>query len=93
MHGGVYETHSPSARHWPIEEASKRVISFLGQDGRLAEEIVADGKVQLLRYTNVSWLSEKALNIQSEDGEFSIQTTTKLVRGKRIILATGVVDI
>ena len=66
---------------------------FLGQDGRLAEEIVADGKVQLLRYPNVSWLSEKALNIQSEDGEFSIQTTTKLVRGKRIILATGVVDI
>ncbi|MNR79944.1 NADH dehydrogenase [compost metagenome] len=65
---------------------------FLGQDGRAAADIAADGKEQLLRYPNATWLSAKALNIESEDGTFLIQTDTESVRGKRIILATGVVD-
>lgn len=65
---------------------------FLGQDGRAAADIAADGKEQLLRYPNATWLSAKALNIESEDGAFLIQTDTESVRGKRVILATGVVD-
>ncbi|MFT0546367.1 NAD(P)/FAD-dependent oxidoreductase [Allopusillimonas ginsengisoli] len=65
---------------------------FLGQDGRAAADIAADGKEQLLRYPNATWLSSKALSIKSEEGAFLIQTDTESVRGKRVILATGVVD-
>lgn len=65
---------------------------FLGQDGRAAADIAADGKEQLLRYPNAAWLAAKALNIEGEEGTFLIQTDNELVRGKRVILATGIVD-
>lgn len=65
---------------------------FLGQDGRAAADIAADGKEQLLRYPNAAWASANALNIEKEEGAFLIQTDSELIRGKRVILATGVVD-
>lgn len=65
---------------------------FLGQDGRLAADIAADGRDQLLRYPNVSWLPAKALHVAGKNGAFAIQTETATALGKRIILATGVVD-
>lgn len=71
---------------------ASRSHGFLGQDGRAAADIAADGKEQLLRYPNAAWLSAKALGIEIEEGTFLIQTETESVRGKRIILATGVVD-
>lgn len=65
---------------------------FLGQDGRAAADIAADGKEQLLCYPNATWLAAKALKIEIEESAFLIKTDKELVRGKRVILATGIVD-
>jgi thioredoxin reductase len=65
---------------------------FLGQDGRAAADIVLDGKEQLLRYPNVTWLDGNAEKVTRKDDVFLVHTNKGLVRGKRMILATGVID-
>lgn len=66
---------------------------FLGHDGADPAQIVRDGRAQLLAYPTVTWLDATAVSAQKADGRFAIGLgggTTRL--GKRVILATGVVD-
>ncbi|OPA84660.1 thioredoxin reductase [Pseudomonas fluorescens] len=66
---------------------------FLGQDGQPPEVIAAEGRSQLMEYPTVTWVQDSAQQaLQQADG-FSIHTLCNgAFQGKRLILATGVVD-
>lgn len=66
---------------------------FLGQDGRAPGDIVADARTQLLAYPDAQWL-EGAANHAAQDGDgFVVQVATgQRMHGRRLVLATGVVD-
>ncbi|MDE1995254.1 MAG: NAD(P)/FAD-dependent oxidoreductase [Rhizobiaceae bacterium] len=66
---------------------------FLGQDGRDPAVIVSEARAQLERYPTVQWLNAKVESARQAEGEFAVAIGrgTQL-KGKRLILATGVVD-
>ncbi|HEY4242972.1 MAG TPA: NAD(P)/FAD-dependent oxidoreductase [Kofleriaceae bacterium] len=63
---------------------------FLGQDGRAPSDIHADAKAQLLRYPSVTWLDG---TVSSASPGFSVSLCSgEAFSGRRLILASGVVD-
>jgi thioredoxin reductase len=70
---------------------------FLGQDGREAAAIAADGRAQLLKYPTVRWLEGSAAQaVQHEVQQGSGFRVTlgggRVFDARRLVLATGVVD-
>lgn len=66
---------------------------FLGQDGRNAADIASDGKAQLLAYDNVSWVDGSASDAVTRDDGFVVTVGAgEKYHGKRLVLATGVID-
>lgn len=69
---------------------------FLTQDGRPPGEIAADGKAQLLQYPTVQWRDGSALQahaLHGVSGGFGLTLADGAqVQGRRLILASGVVD-
>ncbi len=66
---------------------------FLGQDGRPPAAIAADGRQQLLAYPNVRWLEGNATEAHKQDDLFQVSIDShQSVQGKRVVLASGVVD-
>jgi thioredoxin reductase len=68
---------------------------FLGQDRRPPGDIAADARQQLLAYPNVRWVETTASAAEKlpHGAGFSVTTPTETLRGKRLVLATGVVDV
>ncbi|UII73816.1 NAD(P)/FAD-dependent oxidoreductase [Pseudomonas sp. HN11] len=63
---------------------------FLGQDGQAPEMIAAEGRAQLMEYPTVTWVQDRV--VQAEG--FRVRTEHNgTFEGKRLILATGVVDV
>lgn len=66
---------------------------FLGQDGREAAAIAADGKAQLMKYPTVQWLEGAATQAAALDEGFDVATADGAsFRARRLVLATGMVD-
>lgn len=66
---------------------------FLGQDGRAPDAIAADGRRQLLAYPNVRWRDGRATRAQADPDGFALDIDEQsTVHGRRLVLATGVVD-
>lgn len=66
---------------------------FLGQDGREAAAITGDGKAQLLAYDTVSWVDDTALSAAPSGSGFVVTPASGAPYfGRRLVLATGVVD-
>jgi thioredoxin reductase len=66
---------------------------FLGQDGEAPHDILAKARRQLLAYPTASILDSAATAATRGDEGFSVATDgAPQVTGKRLILATGVVD-
>lgn len=66
---------------------------FLGQDGRPPQEIVADGRAQLLTYPTVQWRDDTATRASRTDDGFAVSIETGAIfHAKRLILAIGVID-
>lgn len=66
---------------------------FLGQDGREAAAIVADGKAQLMQYPTVQWREGAATQVAAKEGGFAIAMADGAsFTVQRLVLATGVVD-
>jgi thioredoxin reductase len=66
---------------------------FLGQDGREAAAIAADGRAQLMKYPTVRWVEGAATQAVAQDGGFRITLANgSAFQGQRLVLATGVVD-
>lgn len=68
---------------------------FLTQDGSGTAAIAAEGKAQLLAYATVTWRDGTALQaVASSDGDgFDVTLADgSVVHGRRLVLATGVID-
>ncbi|MGY1921945.1 NAD(P)/FAD-dependent oxidoreductase [Pseudomonas tolaasii] len=66
---------------------------FLGQDGQPPEIIAAEGRGQLMEYPTVTWVHDNVMQAQQQLDGFSVRTLCNgAFQGRRLILATGVVD-
>ena len=65
---------------------------FLGQDGQPPEAIAAKGRSEVLAYPTVTWREALATEARSVSGGFVVRAGSDEHHGKRLILATGVVD-
>ncbi|MFC6338237.1 FAD-binding protein [Pseudomonas sp. CCM 7891] len=66
---------------------------FLGQDGEAPEDIVAQGRAQLMEYPTVTWVHDSAIQARQEQDHFTLRTQHNgEFKSLRVILATGVVD-
>ena len=66
---------------------------FLGQDGVDPAAIHAGAKQQLLAYPTVSWVEGTAIGITGQKDNFRIAIGDgETIAGRRILLATGVID-
>ena len=65
---------------------------FLGQDGRPAAGIVAEGRRQLLAYPNIHWHEGTAIQADRLAEGFGVETGDARYTGNRLVLATGVID-
>ncbi|RFP08596.1 NAD(P)/FAD-dependent oxidoreductase [Duganella sp. BJB475] len=66
---------------------------FLGQDGREAAAIVADGRAQLMKYPTVRWIEGSATQAARTAQGFRVTLDDgSAFNALRLLLATGVVD-
>ncbi|HVK78327.1 MAG TPA: NAD(P)/FAD-dependent oxidoreductase [Kofleriaceae bacterium] len=66
---------------------------FLGQDGRDPVAIAADARAQLLAYPTVTWIDGTVATATAADGGFAVTLASGATHhGRRLVLATGVVD-
>ncbi|MGX9961701.1 NAD(P)/FAD-dependent oxidoreductase [Roseomonas sp. F4] len=67
---------------------------FLGQDGVAPGEIADQARAQLLRYPTVTWAADSATRAAVEAEGFRVELASgAMAQGRRLLLATGVVDI
>jgi thioredoxin reductase len=66
---------------------------FLAQDGRAPGEIIADAREQLMAYDTVEMAGGTAASARKDETGFVVTMGNgELHRGKRLVLATGIVD-
>lgn len=65
---------------------------FLGQDGQPPEAIAAKGRSEVFAYPTVAWREGLASEARAFPGGFAVRAGAEEHQGKRLILATGVVD-
>jgi len=66
---------------------------FLGHDGRDPAAIIAGARAELAAYPTVTWIEELAVDAAASDDGFAVTLASgERHRGKRLILAVGVVD-
>jgi thioredoxin reductase len=65
---------------------------FLGQDGQPPGVIATRGKAEVLAYPTVTWKNALATGATRAPDGFVVRADSDEFRGKRLILATGVVD-
>lgn len=65
---------------------------FLGQDGRPPGVIAATGRAEVLAYPTVTWRESLATEARVLPRGFAVRAGSEEHHGKRLILATGVVD-
>ncbi len=65
---------------------------FLGHDGVDPGIIAARGRSDLLGYATVTWREEEVTSARRDDDAFVVTTRSGETHGRRLILATGVVD-
>jgi thioredoxin reductase len=71
---------------------ARRSHGFLGHDGQTPEAIAAKGRTDVLAYATVTWLEDLATEARPIPGGFAVRTGSEEHQGKRLILATGVID-
>lgn len=66
---------------------------FLTQDGSEAAAIAAQGRAQLLKYPNITWIEGAATSAMARGDGFAVTLASgEAVSGTRLVLATGVAD-
>jgi thioredoxin reductase len=65
---------------------------FLGHDGASPGEIWAKGKAEVLAYPTVEWREGLVTEARGASGRFVVRTASGEQLGRRLIVATGVVD-
>lgn len=77
----------------PRNRFARHSHGFLGQDGRPPAEILSSARAQVLAYPTARLRADEATHAAAEDGAFAVTLASgAVVRGRRLVLATGVVD-
>jgi len=77
----------------PCNRQTPHSHNFLTQDGRTPAEIAALGKEQVLAYSSIAWLDDRAVKAERSSVGFTVETKYgEVIRTKKIILATGIHD-
>lgn len=71
---------------------AKASHGFLGQDGKPPELIASEARAQLLAYPTVHWRDATVEDAQGSINAFRVAAGGASHQGRRLILATGVVD-
>ena len=67
---------------------------FLGQDGKAPAAIIAEARTQLSAYPTVTFIEGEAVSASGASDDFAVELADgAALRGRRLILATGVADI
>lgn len=67
---------------------------FLTRDGTPPDEIAGIAKAQLLAYPNVTWIEGEAAEASGSNDDFTVAVRGgESHRGRRLVLATGIVDL
>lgn len=72
--------------------AASGAHGFLGQDGVDPGLVAARGKKEILAYATVTWREEEVMSARRAADAFVVETRNGEFRGRRLVLATGVVD-
>jgi thioredoxin reductase len=65
---------------------------FLGQDGQDPGAVAAKGRTELLAYPTVTWRDAAVTDARRVPGGFAVRVGADEHRGRRLVIATGVVD-
>jgi thioredoxin reductase len=65
---------------------------FLGQDGQPPAAIAAKGRSEVLAYPTVTWQDARVAEARATTRGFAVRAGGQEHEGKRLILATGVID-
>ncbi len=77
----------------PCNRYTPHSHNFITQDGQTPAAISALAKEQVLKYPTVTFVTDKAIKAEQKDQCFEIRTESgKCFLGKKVILATGIVD-
>jgi thioredoxin reductase len=77
----------------PRNRFARASHGFLGQDSRAPQDILMDGRRQVLAYPNVQFREGEATHAVREDDSFRLRLANgQEVRARRLVLATGVTD-
>jgi len=76
----------------PRNSASRALHGFLTRDGIEPAEFIRIGREQLRPYTTVQFRSEEVTHARQIDKGFEIEVAGESVTGRKLLLATGVVD-
>jgi thioredoxin reductase len=76
----------------PRNSASRALHGFLTRDGIEPAEFIKIGREQLRPYTTVQLRSEEVTHARQIDKGFEVKVAGESVTGRKLLLATGVVD-
>ena len=72
--------------------AASHIHNFVTRDGTTPSEFRRIGRAQLEPYANVAVAEAAVEAITGSCGEFSVRLSAKLVRARRVLLCTGMID-
>ena len=77
----------------PRNRFARAAHGFFGQDGRAPAAIRADARAQLLAYPTVTFRADEATHAAAVDDGFALSLASgATAHGRRLVLATGIVD-
>lgn len=76
----------------PRNSASRALHGFLTRDGIEPAEFIRIGREQLRPYTTIQLRSEEVTHARQVDKGFEIKVGGETITGRKLLLATGVVD-
>ncbi len=76
----------------PRNAAATHIHNFVTRDGTPPAEFRQIGRAQLAPYTTVEVRDTRVEAIDGEPGAFEVKTAAGLVRARRVVLATGMID-
>lgn len=65
---------------------------LIGQDGRSPAALATEARAQLVAYPSLTWVDASATQARKTESGFSIDAADRSYEGKRLVLATGVID-
>lgn len=77
----------------PCNQYTPESHNFFTRDGESPQALLSIARQQLQQYDNITFLSAKASAAEGQDGAFQVTAGDKTVKGRKVVLATGLRDL